>query len=343
MNTQVILPALRILASLLLLASVACDRRIEPFSPDEQPRQPDLAKIFPAGAERAAEVTAELPAAPGQAGGRGAPPVGASAAGAVAAAESGPPITGTVEIAPELAGRVPSGAVLFLMARRAEAGPPLAAKRIANPQFPMAFSIGPEDRMMQQVPFAGPVRITARIDADSNATTRTPGDLLGAAEGTPEPGARGVVVRIDGVVGEESALAGAPSAPASPSPPPSSLSAAGEPPPIEGTITLAPDLADRVPGGAVLFLIARTGAGGPPLAVKRITAPQFPLAFSIGPQDRMIQARPFAGAIRISARIDSDGNAMSRTPGDLSGASAGIHSPGDRNVLLVIDEVEPVS
>ena len=38
--------------------------------------------------------------------------------------------------------------------------------------------------------------------------------------------------------------------------------------PISGTIRLAPELADQVPAGAVLFLIARRGAGGPPLAVR---------------------------------------------------------------------------
>ena len=45
----------------LAIASVAiagCDRNMEPFVPGEKPRQPDLSKIFPAGAERSAEAGA---------------------------------------------------------------------------------------------------------------------------------------------------------------------------------------------------------------------------------------------------------------------------------------------
>ena len=40
---------------------------------------------------------------------------------------------------------------------------------------------------------------------------------------------------------------------------------------------------------------------------------------------------------RIS--VDSDGNATSRTPGDLQGASAAPVEPGARGVRIVIDEV----
>ena len=89
--------------------------------------------------------------------------------------------------------------------------------------------------------------------------------------------------------------------------------------PIHGTLRLAAELQGAQPSGAVLFLIARTAAAGPPLAVKRIEAPRFPLDFEIGPADRMLATMPFAGAIQLSARLDSDGNATSRTPGDLTG------------------------
>ena len=50
-----------------------------------------------------------------------------------------------------------------------------------------------------------------------------------------------------------------------------------------------------------------------------MAAPSFPLDFSLGPEDRMIQAMPFAGPLGLSARIDADGNATSREPGDLQG------------------------
>ncbi|MCH8891030.1 MAG: hypothetical protein IH827_08135, partial [Myxococcales bacterium] len=131
-----------------LLTTAGCDRRVEPFVPGEKPQTPDLTKIFPAGADRAARPVADLPLQPG----RGAPPVEERAA----------PIQGTIELAPEFAESVPFNAVLFLMARHPGGGPPVAAQRIDAPRFPLAFSIGSEDRRMAAIPFAGPLRISAR-------------------------------------------------------------------------------------------------------------------------------------------------------------------------------------
>ncbi len=307
---------------LALFASEGCDRRMEPFVPGEKPQTPDLTKIFPAGADRAARPVADLPSPPG----RGAPPVEERVA----------PIQGTIELATEFAKRVPPNAVLFLMARRAGGGPPVAAQRIDNLRFPLAFSIGPEDRMMAAIPFAGPLLISARIDADGNATTRGVGDLLGSSAKAHEPGDRGVVVRISEVQIVASA-AGGPLAPATGGPPVAATGAASAA--IEGTLELAPDLVGRVPPGAVLFVVARTAQSGPPLAVVRVADPSFPLRFSIGPGDRMIQSMPFAGDILLSARVDADGDAMTRSPGDLRGASGIPNAPGDRGVTLLIDEV----
>jgi len=313
-----------------LFAIEGCDRRVEPFVPGEKPQTPDLTKIFPAGADRAARPAADLPTPPG----RAAAPVEQRVA----------PIQGTIELAPEFAKRVPANAVLFLMAHRAGGGPPVAVQRIDDLRFPLAFSIGPEDRMMAATPFAGPLLISVRIDADGNATTREAGDLLGSSASAHEPGDRGVVIRISEVQTVASA-AGEPQAPAtgallasatgaSPAAVTGATSAA-----IEGTLELAPELAGRVPSGAVLFVIARTAQRGPPLAVVRVAAPRFPLRFSIGPDDRMIQSVPFAGDILLSARVDADGDAMTRSAGDLRGASDVPSAPGDRGVTLLIDEM----
>ena len=172
-----------------LVTLAACDRNLEPFDPAEEPRQPDLSRIFPAGAEGPSVVEGapvEMPPAPP--GMRGAP---------APAAEGGEPIRGTLRIAPELVAAQPAGAVLFLIARSEAAGPPLAVKRIEAPRFPLDFEIGPDDRMLKSMPFAGPVRLTARLDADGNATSRTPGDLQGVVKTPVSPGASGVELVLD--------------------------------------------------------------------------------------------------------------------------------------------------
>jgi len=345
-----------------LLATEGCDRRVEDFVPGEKPQTPELTKIFPAGADRAARPAAGLGSMPGRAAppGRGAPPVEELAA----------PIEGTIELAPELAGSVPPNAVMFLMAHGEAGGPLVAAQRIAVQRFPIAFSIGSADHMMAAGSFAGALRISARIDTDGDAATRDPGDLLGSSVQSHQPGDRGVVVLISEVQNGEPAAAapraattGATSGAieterAAGAPPVAATEttsgaiemghAAGAPPvaateatsaAIEGTLELAPDLVGRVPQGAVLYLVARTAQGGPPLAVVRVPSPRFPMRFSIGPDDRMNQSMPFAGELLITARVDTDGNAMTRSPGDLQGASETPNAPGDRGVTLLIDEV----
>jgi hypothetical protein len=190
----------RLVALLIAALALGCDRNLEPFDPGEEPREPNLSKIFPEGAERAGRPGPGLPPAPGEPQtGRGAPPLAAEA-GDGAGGVSGPPITGTVSLADTLDAPVPSGAVLFIIARRGAGGPPLAVKRVPKPSFPLEFTLGPEDRMIQAMPFEGPIQISARVDADGNATSRDPGDLQGDAPGSVDPGATGVQVVIDQVL-----------------------------------------------------------------------------------------------------------------------------------------------
>jgi len=176
----------RALLALFVLAAAGCDRNMEPYVPGEEPRQPDLSKIFPEGAEQAERGPIELPPAPAPRG-----------ADAVAEAE---PIEGVIRVAPELADRVQDGGILFLIARAGGAGPPLAVIRIPSPRFPLEFSIGPEHRMIRTLPFAGDLQLSARLDFDGDAASRKPGDLQGRAAGAHSPGARGVEVVLDEVL-----------------------------------------------------------------------------------------------------------------------------------------------
>lgn len=173
---------------------LGCDRNIEPFVPGEMPAQPDLRKIFPPGAEQA-----QKEMAPAAEPGRGAPPM-APAAPSEAAADAGAPVRGRITLAPAVASRAARNGILFIVARRGGAGPPLAVKRIEAPQFPLDFEIGPDDRMIQAMPFSGPLELTARLDGDGNASTRSPGDLQGAAAGPVDPGAGGVEIVLGEVL-----------------------------------------------------------------------------------------------------------------------------------------------
>lgn len=160
-----------------------------------------------------------------------------------------------------------------------------------------------------------------------------PGPAPGPGEQASGQSDRGAVppTRAEGTrTGMEGAGAGAP---------PAEL-AGGAPAPIQGEIDLAPELAMARPDGGVLFVIARPQGvrAGPPLAVLRIPSPRFPLAFSIGPDDVMIPSMRFEGAISLSARLDADGNAMTRQPGDISSPVEEPLAPGTTGVRLLLSE-----
>ncbi|MCH7664972.1 MAG: hypothetical protein IH936_03455, partial [Acidobacteria bacterium] len=65
-----------------------------------------------------------------------------------------------------------------------------------------------------------------------------------------------------------------------------------------------------------------TAGGGPPIAVKRIDRPTFPILVSLGPKDMMMAADgelPESGALMV--RLDQDGSASTRGENDLEGSA----------------------
>jgi hypothetical protein len=106
-------------------------------------------------------------------------------------------------------------------------------------------------------------------------------------------------------------------------------------PSIRGTIRLGSGVNDA--GSGVLFVIARPAAGGPPLAAKRLSVGPFPLPFEIGPADAMMVGRPLSGDISLSARVDRDGDPLTRGPDDLSATLAAPVQAGDSDVELVLE------
>ncbi len=205
-------PRVAVLSALLAVGgSLACDRNIEPYLPGEEPREPDLARIFPgppagsmqggvdgggAGEGAAAQAMAADASGPEAGAGRAAfPPSRTEGAGAAGGADA-KPISGRIELAPELAGARPEGAILFVIARPegAVGGPPLAVLRIPDPEFPVEFEIGPGDVMIPSMRFAGPISLTARLDSDGNAMTRAEVDLSSPTAPPAEPGTTGVAL-----------------------------------------------------------------------------------------------------------------------------------------------------
>jgi tetratricopeptide (TPR) repeat protein len=78
-------------------------------------------------------------------------------------------------------------------------------------------------------------------------------------------------------------------------------------------------------GNGVLFVIARAEGvtAGPPVAVKRIAAATFPMTIDLGAADSMM-GQAFPPKVRIEARLDADGNAMTKDPNDPAAVQDGV-------------------
>ena len=297
-----------------------------------------LAADLPAGSEDRSRIDAiitevrERASAAGQ-------PLPASAPQVAQAAAPGASVTGSVSIAPRLAAQVDPAATLFVFAR-ADNGPriPLAVVRASASRLPMEFTLDDSQAMAPNMKLSGAkaVRIEARISRSGNATPQA-GDLSGTSA-VVKPGARGVKVVIDSVVGSTPAAGAANAASAAATAP----AAASEAAAVTGSVSVAPQVASKVDGAATLFVFARA-ANGPrvPLAVVRASASKLPMNFTLDDSQAMAPDMKLsrADAVRIEARISRSGNAMPQ-PGDLVGTS-GVVKPGAHGVNIVVDRVLP--
>ncbi len=107
---------------------------------------------------------------------------------------------------------------------------------------------------------------------------------------------------------------------------------------LSGIVEIDDALYPGRPVDSMLFIIARSQASGPPLAVLAVPTPSFPHAFEIGQAQLMTPTQRFAGKIHLSARLDSDGDAMTKLSGDLVGEIANPLVPGSSGVVLVLDQ-----
>ena len=225
-------------------------------------------------------------------------------------------VSGTVDFDESIASKVPKQGTLFIIARPEGVlrGPPLAAKRHSLVKFPFNFKIGQENVMLEGNTFEGNITVTARWDLDGMPKA-SPDDIDGSV--TVASGSTGVKVVLSHVIEAKKGSTDTM---------------------VSGTIRIDPTLADQMPEGASLFLIARSEGvkRGIPLAVKKLQGVTFPYSFTLGQADVMLPGALFEGPITIFARLDKDGDAAP-APGDIDGVIAA--NPGEHQVEIILNHL----
>jgi hypothetical protein len=104
---------------------------------------------------------------------------------------------------------------------------------------------------------------------------------------------------------------------------------------LSGTISLDPSITQSPGSTVTVFIIARTGPGhGKPVLARRIDAQSFPLTFTLTGADSMMAGEK-PTAVSLEARIDLDGDAMTREPGSPTARLASV-SLGSESVALTL-------
>ncbi len=91
-----------------------------------------------------------------------------------------------------------------------------------------------------------------------------------------------------------------------------------------------------IPASAILFVILREAGAetGPPVAVKRVPAVGFPITVTLSEKDSMA-GESLPGLVRIDARIDRDGDPMTKNPADPIASEDNVRA-GAGQILLVL-------
>jgi cytochrome c-type biogenesis protein CcmH len=110
---------------------------------------------------------------------------------------------------------------------------------------------------------------------------------------------------------------------------------------VSGQVDVAEALKPRISAQATLFVLARSAAGGPPLAAARVPLGPLPLAFRLDDSMAMMAGHLLSSQreVVLVARISASGNPIAQ-PGDLEGRLEGVRV-GAEGVRLVIDRVLP--
>lgn len=110
---------------------------------------------------------------------------------------------------------------------------------------------------------------------------------------------------------------------------------------IKGRVDIAPALKARLAASDVLFVFARSGEKGPPVAVMRASASQFPLEFELNDSMAMDPANALSRhqQVMLVARVSKSGSPMAQA-GDFEGTLSDV-TVGAPGVKILIDQTRP--
>lgn len=104
---------------------------------------------------------------------------------------------------------------------------------------------------------------------------------------------------------------------------------------VHGTVKVSAKMTAAWPAGSPVFVIAKPESGGPPFAVRRYDGVKAPFAYALGPDNIMMAGTNAPRKLVVSVRVDQDGDAMTRQPGDLEGGpSAPVSAKGAVDVTV---------
>jgi hypothetical protein len=99
-------------------------------------------------------------------------------------------------------------------------------------------------------------------------------------------------------------------------------------------IVLDLDSSAKSKSGVVFVLARQEGvSAGPPVAVKRLQADSFPMTFVMTAADSMM-GQPLPAKMRIEARLDADGDVVTKNPGEPFGVKDGVVSGSTISLAL---------
>jgi cytochrome c-type biogenesis protein CcmH len=174
-----------------------CQRLADSLPPDSEDGR-EVAQIIAQLRQQAEGTGVKLPPPQAPAATAAAPKPAPAAAASAAPIQS---VSGSVAIAPAIAGKLSGAETVFILAR-AEGGPrtPLAVIRAVARELPMKFALDDSQAMAPGVNIssASAVRIEARVSRTGNVIPQS-GDLVGTSAPV-KPGARDVKIVVDKVV-----------------------------------------------------------------------------------------------------------------------------------------------